>query len=598
VKNHLDSILRNIAFWHTGILPQWVLLASALVLVTAAIVALAVVQAVSRQVNAEVDRRLIEGAAAFQAVMDDKTADVLALAQWLASEPAVQAAIDGEDLSALSSLIADPLRLPDVDEVVVARPDGSVLAALRADGHPGPGSLEGPGFLEARTGRDASGIGSDDEDRIAIRAYTPVGDAVPAAVIRIGSLLDAVQADRFHVRTGLHITLFFGQERVVSTLRDIPGQPLDGSNTNFGTYRQVVDDGRPVLTWRDLPIGQLRSYSLPLAGPDDRRVGMISVQLPVEAIQLQLRDALLPVAPLAVIAILLAGAAGFLLIQRMYRPVLALAEAASRLRHGDLATPIPAVTQQELVPLAEELEHARVRIQQDVEHHLEISRLREQLLFHVAHELRGPMTVLDNALELLSGAPEDENVRRRMLPLARRNARQITSLTGNLLSAANIQSGRFVIHPERIDLSEVVETAARATLEMTQIRGQTVNNALRGCNVWVMADPEYVQLAMANLLANASKYSAENGDIEIAAERIGSRVRVAVRDAGRGIPIEQQPRIFETFYRAPGERREPGLGLGLSIVREVAEAHGGTVGVQSTPGQGTIVWLTLPALDE
>jgi signal transduction histidine kinase len=573
-----------------------VLLATGLVAATATVVGIAVIQAISAQVDAETDRRLVDSANAFRAQLDDKAESVLALAQWIADEPEIAQAIAAGDQRTLQSRIADPLRLPDVDEVLVAAPDGAVLGGLRADGFSTIAQIRSSGFLEARAGRDVSGAGLAPEDVIAIEAYAAIGNTLPAPVVRVASFVDARPVYRFRERTGVHITLSYGQSHFITSLRDDHGFPLPGSAPGAEAYRATVASGQSLHGWQDLPEGRARAFSVPLNAPDGSRVGMITALLPVNTTSVQLRQAALPALPLAGLAVAIAGFAGFLLTRRMYQPVLGLSEAAARLRQGDLSTPIPPVSQPDLEPLAHELERARVSIQRDVEQHLEMSRMRERLLFHVAHELRGPTTVLDNALELLASRAENETVRQRMVPLAWRTARQITSLTGNLLSAANIQSGRFVIHPQPTALGAVVSSAIEITSSAAEARLQSFDLPPELDHTEVMADPEYLQLVLVNLFSNASKYSPHGAPIKVSLQGLSGQIRVEVRDQGIGIPSEEQPRIFEAFYRAPGDRTAPGLGLGLSIVKEVVEAHGGIVGVDSAPDRGTTVWFTLPAV--
>ena len=239
---------------------------------------------------------------------------------------------------------------------------------------------------------------------------------------------------------------------------------------------------------------------------------------------------------------------------------------------------------------------AKVYVLHDVSEHVELSRLREKLLLYVAHELRGPATVLDNALDLLEEAGDEAKTR--ILPMARRNARQIMHLMGNLLSAANIQTGRFVVKPSRVDLAAVLREALDTLGDSLQARSQTITHNLGDLAYPVVADAAYLQTVLLNLVHNASKYSPEGTNIEIEAQRRDREVRVYVKDTGHGVPAEEQSRIFESYYRMSQDFPEPGLGLGLAIVKEIVEAHGGTVGLDSAAGKGTTVWFTLPATSE
>jgi len=109
----------------------------------------------------------------------------------------------------------------------------------------------------------------------------------------------------------------------------------------------------------------------------------------------------------------------------------------------------------------------------------------------------------------------------------------------------------------------------------------------------ITADPDRIQLALGNLLANAVRHAEPGGQVRVHALRGDGGVRIEVQDDGPGIPPEHQGRLFERFYRVPGSP-PGGAGLGLSIVRDVVEAHGGHVGVRSGPGEGSAFWIELP----
>jgi signal transduction histidine kinase len=222
------------------------------------------------------------------------------------------------------------------------------------------------------------------------------------------------------------------------------------------------------------------------------------------------------------------------------------------------------------------------------------SRLREQLLYSVAHELRQPLTVLDNSLDILSreylslSAHDFET----LLASSRRTVHRLRSLMEQLLNAGTIESGRFVPQLRARPLRSIVDDAVAAAQPDLDPRGQQVDSEV-GDDVLVMADARYVHQVLANLLANASKYGPRNEQIHVRAARDGRVVRVSVADHGPGIPPEQQGNLFQRFYRVASTSAEPGVGLGLAIAKGIVEAHGGHIGVVSEPGVGTTVWFTL-----
>jgi signal transduction histidine kinase len=237
-----------------------------------------------------------------------------------------------------------------------------------------------------------------------------------------------------------------------------------------------------------------------------------------------------------------------------------------------------------------------VYVVHDISRHAEVNRLREQLLYSVAHELRGPLMILDNALEILDDdyprltAQEFDHV----LGTARRTARRMRTLMEDLLSAGSIQSGHFVVAPRTTELAVIVDDALDIVSPAIEGRGQRVDLELTEDELPVLADQRYARQVLTNLLANASKYSPEQSVIRVLAVPNGNMVRISVVDQGPGISPEQQNGLFERFYRVRADTDAPGVGLGLAIAKGIVEAHGGSIGIDSEPGSGTSVWFTLP----
>jgi len=226
-----------------------------------------------------------------------------------------------------------------------------------------------------------------------------------------------------------------------------------------------------------------------------------------------------------------------------------------------------------------------------------LHRVREQLLYSVAHEVRGPLTVLDNALELLSTnyaeltAEEFGN----LLDQARRTTGRLRTLMDDLLNAGTVESGHFVVTPRPTPLGEIVDDALELMAHSTEARRQHVELSLGREALWVQADRRYARQVLSNLLANASKYSPERSLIRVAARGSAGTVIVEVADQGPGIAPEHLPYVFERFYRVRTGGEEPGVGLGLAIAKSIVEAHGGHIGINSTLGSGTRAWFSLPA---
>lgn len=237
-----------------------------------------------------------------------------------------------------------------------------------------------------------------------------------------------------------------------------------------------------------------------------------------------------------------------------------------------------------------------VYVVHDISRHAEVNRLREQLLYSVAHELRGPLMVLDNALEILDSDYSRLSAKEfgQVLATARRTSRRMRTLMEDLLSAGSIQSGHFVVAPRPAQVQSIVQDALEIVSPSIDGRRQRVELGLPPQHALVLADKRYARQVLSNLLANASKYSPEESVIRIVAAPNGNMLRISVVDQGPGIPHEQQAGLFERFYRVRANTDAPGVGLGLAIAKGIVEAHGGSIGIDSEVGSGTSVWFTLP----
>ena len=232
---------------------------------------------------------------------------------------------------------------------------------------------------------------------------------------------------------------------------------------------------------------------------------------------------------------------------------------------------------------------------QDITRLRRFDELKDDLVATVAHEFRTPLTSLRMAIHLLaeqSVGPLNEK-QLDLVGAARDECERLQGIVDDLLDLARIRSGRLELHPREISTELMLEQARQATRDASEQRHVPVDLEVEPGAERVMADPDRIDLALNNLLTNAVRHGPPGRPVRMRARRVDGGVRIEVRDDGPGIASKYQPRLFEKFYRVPGS--EPGgAGLGLSIVRDVVEAHGGRVGVESTPGAGAVFWIELP----
>jgi two-component system sensor histidine kinase KdpD len=219
----------------------------------------------------------------------------------------------------------------------------------------------------------------------------------------------------------------------------------------------------------------------------------------------------------------------------------------------------------------------------------ESGQLRATMLDALAHEFKTPLTSMKvAAADLRESVPAERD--RELAAIIDEDLDRLQSLVTDTVSMVRVDAGDFSLRPNRHGVSDLVAWTLRQFGARLDDRDVVV---LVPESLSVQADRELLGLALRQLLDNAVKYSPAGSAIEIAAAG-GPAVDISVRNAGAAIPEREQARLFERFYRGSEARRVPGTGMGLAIVRQIAEAHHGTVRVQSAPGAGTAFVISLP----
>jgi PAS domain S-box-containing protein len=219
---------------------------------------------------------------------------------------------------------------------------------------------------------------------------------------------------------------------------------------------------------------------------------------------------------------------------------------------------------------------------------------KDEFMAMLGHELRNPLSPIVTALDILRrrGLQDPE------LDVIDRQVSHLRRLVDDLLDISRITRGKVELHKEVVELAEVAAQAVEVARPLFQRKRQTLYVAVASRGLAVDADPARLVQAFANLLTNAGKYSAEGSEVHFSAERRGDRILIRVRDHGEGIEPEMLERVFDLFVQRPqpADRAQSGLGLGLTIVRNLITLHGGTVHALSEGrGKGTTVEVELPA---
>ncbi len=231
-----------------------------------------------------------------------------------------------------------------------------------------------------------------------------------------------------------------------------------------------------------------------------------------------------------------------------------------------------------------------------------VNKRQTVFLSMLAHELRNPMASIAIANSVLESLNLNHPRVSKLLAITRRQANHLVRLVDDLLDASRISTGKISLQTRMIPLDEIIDSAMETAQPFFAQRGQTVQIKLPPVPLILLGDLVRLSQLFSNLLINASKFSDANATVWVTASEQGDNARVAVKDHGRGIALEYQPGIFDLFSQGEDALEHTlsgGLGIGLSLVRTIAEMHGGSVMVQSGGvgcGSEFVVLLPLPGI--
>ncbi|PWU00844.1 MAG: hypothetical protein C5B51_24195 [Terriglobia bacterium] len=304
----------------------------------------------------------------------------------------------------------------------------------------------------------------------------------------------------------------------------------------------------------------------------------------VQSLQV-LRETLWLVTPLL---LAVAGAGGYLLTRRRLAPLrsmMAQTQAISdrnletRLHIGDAA--------EELATLAASFNELLARLNQSFE-------TMRRFVQDASHELRTPLAVIRGEADVALSQPRTAADYRESLMLIQEESRRLSRLVDDLLNLARADAGHVQLQLEELYLNDLLAECCRSLQPLAAARNVELS-CVAGEDLAVQGDEELLRRMVVNLLDNAIRYTPEGGSVSAALETQGSEVCIRVCDTGVGIPAEAATRVFERFYRADKarSRQQGGFGLGLSIVKWIAESHRGAVELTSQPGQGSTFTVRL-----
>lgn len=236
----------------------------------------------------------------------------------------------------------------------------------------------------------------------------------------------------------------------------------------------------------------------------------------------------------------------------------------------------------------------------DVTERHEMERLKREFVAMVSHDLRTPLMTVHGSLSLLSDGAlgEISDEAKTMVKRAEVQIERLRDLVSNLLDLARLESGRFSVNLEDALLMDIFQNSAESVSALASERNIKLD--VKHTDLEVHADADRLVQVIVNFLSNAIKFSKEGSSVELLAVPKDQWVEVRVSDTGRGIPLEQQKKIFRRFEQVEDadSRKQKGTGLGLSICQSIIESHDGEIGVTSEPGKGSTFWFRVRAAED
>lgn len=291
---------------------------------------------------------------------------------------------------------------------------------------------------------------------------------------------------------------------------------------------------------------------------------------------------------------------GLYLTRSIARPVREVAGEANRIARGELTVQLDergpgevGTLKRAFRAMAADLAERQRALEDQNERLRESERLKSELISIVSHEIRTPLASILGFASVLQQKDVDDLDRARFLEIIGSESRRLATLLDDFLDVQLLEEGPLELSLGEVDVSALVRT--QALLFSAESEKHQIDVRLPEEPLLVRGDVGRLAQVLANLISNAIKYSPQGGTVEVSAEEDDRIVRIRVRDEGFGIPPELGDRIFTKFFRgAAAARGIPGSGLGLALSRSVVEAHGGSIGFESTVGEGTTFAVEFP----
>jgi len=435
-----------------------------------------------------------------------------------------------------------------------------------------------------------SSLVSDRSDRLgraAERTTPPIARAIDsnAPVAEVDRLVRSA-ADQANARVTL-LGVNRGSFGTQPFVKSDSNANADIRDLEFPAVEAAIQSGRAERATESGRDGRVVELALPLFFRDaagHRLLGSVAVySAPLEDVQANVELVRTRILIAGLLALAAAVLAGFLVAQSLGRRVGRLEQVARRVSTGDFSARFPIDRDDELGRLAAALDAMQRQL-------AELDTARRRFIATASHELRTPIFSLGGFLELLEDEDLDEETRTRFMDQLHQQVDRLGKLTTDLLDLSRLDAGAIELRTDETDISHLAETVAAEFVPALGAHESELTLQLGDEPIVASCDRERVAQVVRILLDNALAHTPAGTDLQLSAGRENGRVRLAVTDAGLGIPRGDLRRVFEPFYTSDGRR---GSGLGLAIASELAERMGGALTAESIPGRTTFT-LAIP----
>jgi NtrC-family two-component system sensor histidine kinase KinB len=237
-----------------------------------------------------------------------------------------------------------------------------------------------------------------------------------------------------------------------------------------------------------------------------------------------------------------------------------------------------------------------VLLLRDVTRLTELDRLKSEFVMTASHELRTPLTSIGMSIELLleNAVKKLDEKEQQLLSAAHEDLQRLKVFVNNLLDLSRIEAGKMEMEFDNIPAHMLFEKVMTIMKSQAEEKGVSLSLDVLKELPRIKADANKVMWVLTNLISNSLRYTDRGGHIRLSAESFGPYIQISVSDDGTGIPYEYQSKIFDKFVQIKSDKVLGGSGLGLAICKEMVRAHGGTIWVDSIPGEGSVFTFTLP----